>query len=278
MAKIVSTGRTLFSEETYEKKRQERKRKVVLWSALALMIFVGLVLATRISGIQIREIKVEGAQVITQEEVARNVRETLAGKYYLLVPKSNSLLYPGNEVRDNLSREFPRFNAVELSLDGLQTLTVYVAERKPFALYCATPAPREVEGCYFLDDTGFIFDEAPAFSGVVYFVYSSFPAIEQPQGQRLLDETRFQNLTLFLDTVRHQGFDPVALQIGKEDSKLMLISGAYVLWNTQDDLNILYQNLEAFLESPTIKTQENFIENLSYLDLRTENKIRWMLK
>lgn len=279
MSKIVSTGRTLFSEETYEKKKQERKRKMVLWSSLVLIVFVGLVLATRVSVVQIREIRVEGAQVITEEEVVRNVEDTLKGKYFLLVPKSNSLLYPGNEVRASLMREFPRFGAVELSLDGLQTLTIYVSERNPYALYCPSATrPQNALSCYFLDDTGFIFDEAPAFSGVVYFVYSSTPPIVEPKGQRFIEEGEFQNLKLFLTAVRDLRFEPVALDIGENESKMILMNGAYLLWNTHEDLNLLYQNLDAFLKSPTIQAEQDFLNNLSYLDLRTSNKIRWMLK
>lgn len=277
--KIVSTGRTLFSEETYEKKREERKRKLVLWGSFLLILFVALILATRISGIQIKEIKVEGARVITSDEIARNVRETLEGKYYLLVPKSNSLLYPGDEIKENLLEEFPRFGAVELSLDGLNTITVYVSERNPYALYCPNASrPQDASSCYFLDDTGFIFDEAPAFSGVVYFIYSTDPAIENPKGKEFLEVSEFQNLTVFLDAVRGLGFEPTALQVGETESKLLLPDNAQILWNRKDDLNHLYQNLEAFMQNPAIQAETNFMGKISSLDLRTENKVFYRFK
>jgi hypothetical protein len=272
--KIVSKGNTLFSAETYDKKREERKRKFLLIFSGLLIVFVALILASQVEQFQIKEVEVEGAQVITEDEVEKSVKETLSGRYFWLVPKSNALLYSGEEIRENLLREFPRFSAVELSLDGAQTLVAYVAERDPFALYCPSATrPENASSCFFLDDTGFIFDEAPAFSGVVYFVYALADPLEDPEGKQFMPEDEFRSLSIFIEGIKTLGFEPMAVEVSDRERRLMLPAGATITWNADDNLTHLYANLEAFMNSETIQADKNFIDRVFSLDLRTENKV-----
>jgi hypothetical protein len=60
---------------------------------------------------------------------------------------------------------------VEVHTADAHTIVVQVAERKPFALWCGEVYNREVyelNNCWFVDKTGFVFDHAPVFSEGVY--------------------------------------------------------------------------------------------------------------
>ncbi|KKU49917.1 MAG: hypothetical protein UY47_C0002G0026 [Parcubacteria group bacterium GW2011_GWB1_49_7] len=274
--KIISTGRTLFSPENYERKKKEKKRKVLAWSAGVLAVFIALVIISRLERLQIREVAAEGAKVVPEEEIARVVKETLSDRYLWLVPWTNAAIYPRRAVRENLMKEFPRISSVSLSLDGMKRLAVSVSERDPYALYCPELARGElvesVDKCFFLDKSGFIFDEAPDFSGVVYFIYKKDAPIKNPKGSQFLLLENFSPLAQFVEGLSKFGFEPVTLTIKDRDVELVTRNGTLILFNAYGDLTFLYSNLEAFLKNPAIE-----MDKLSELDLRIENKIFWKL-
>ena len=272
--KIVSTGRTLFSPENYERKKKMKKRRAIIWSAGIFAILVALVIISRIGSLQISEIRTEGAKVISGEEIARVAKETLSGSYLWLVPRSNAAIYPRGAVKSDLMREFPRVSSVSLSLEGANSLFVTVTERDPYELYC----PELGAQCFFLDESGFIFDEAPDFSGVVYFIYTKDAPIENPKGNEFLPSEKFVPLARFVERLPELGFEPVSLTLKDRDAELVMRSGARMLFGAYGDLAFLHSNLEAFLNSPEIKSDKNFAKRVKSLDLRTENKVFWTLE
>lgn len=274
MVRIVSTGKTLSSPEYHQKKKERRKRKLIIWSAVVILVVVAVVMGTRIGELHISEVRVEGAQVVTSEEISRNVLETLRGRYLWLIPKANAALLPRTQVRKNLEQEFPRLRSISLSLDGRQALAVTVTERKPFALYCpSVEKPKDASACFFLDENGFIFDEAPAFSGAVYFVYASEAPLTSPKGTFFLETERFQELSTFVAALSRLGFEPLVLKVGEKEATLTVSSGAKVVWNLKDDSALLYSNLESLLATEEIKKDAKFLERVRVLDLRTPNKV-----
>ena len=269
MAKIVSTGRTISLEEYHNKRVCERRRRFFLWFTLVFLLVVALVLISRIEKIQISDIQVEGAKVVAEEDVRQSVLRILSGRYFWLVPKGNVALYPRAEIEENLAREFSRFSDVALSLEGLERLVVSVVEREPFALYC----PPEDAKCFFLDESGFIFGEAPDFSGAVYFIYSMEPPLENPKGREFLPEEEFSALSDFLEMLSSLGFKPVSLMSLERGFDITMKNGSRMLLPEAADLAPLALNLESFLKSENIASQKNFLDEVFLLDLRTKNKI-----
>jgi hypothetical protein len=273
MARIISSGNTLFSPENYEKKKRERKRKLILWSSVLFVLLIILVVASRVERFKISAIEVLGARVITEEEITRSVRETLSGHYLWLVPRGNLALYPRPAVRNHLMKEFPRLSSVSTTLTGT-ALNVLVTERDPFALYC----PDSNAPCFFLDENGFIFDEAPSFSGVVYFIYTKAVPIENPKGQELLPPDQFVKLARFIEDLPKLDLEPVTLVIKEEDLEVAMRNGLTLIWKADADVSVLYSNLEAFLTHEEIKSDPAFLEKVKLLDLRTENKVFYRFK
>ncbi len=272
--KIVSTGSTLSSSENYKKKKKQKQRKLVMVNVSFIIFLIGIIFVARLSALKIKNYIVEGARVITEENVVSNVRNTIAGEYLWLIPRSNSLIFPRSQVEKNLLMEFPRFSSVNLSLDGVNTLIVSVVEREPFQLYCASVNDlANASSCYFLDEEGFIFDDAPAFSGVVYFVYAHEVPLESPKGQAYLPAQEFKNLTQFINNLKLLWFKPLAVEASKNEYKIILPAGARVVLSRELDVSKALSNLEAFLNDPTIKSQADFKERVLLLDLRTANKV-----
>ncbi len=274
--KIVSTGSTLSSPQFLAKRRRVRRRRLTIWSVGLLIILVVVLILSRQEKFLISEVVVFGAKVVSNEAVVKKVQDLISGHYLYLVPKANALIYPGEKVEETLLKEFPRFKAVALSVEGLKLLRVEAAEREPFALYCLSPQPEQASDCYFLDDEGFIFDRAPLFSGAVYFVYGGSAGLLDslnPLSQQYLPPNEFQALSKFIELLPTLKIIPQALEASDEEYSLVFARDSRVRWKRGEDFGLLYSNLEAFLNDDTIRNQLDFLEKVLELDLRTENKV-----
>ncbi len=271
--KIVSRGKVLNSPEFYKKKRRKRKIKIILLSLGLLIIVVSLVYFSRHERIQIAEITVSGETVVSEDAIVSTVEETLSGYYFWLIPRSNALVYPRGVVEQTLFKKFPRLKSINLNLDNFQKLYIAVEERVPDALYCTIFSTTDISECYFIDENGFIFAPAPSFSDGVYFVYTTRDLIENPLGKRFISPNDFELLTKFIKSLETLGIYSSALAIEADQYIIFLPNYAQIIWRKDANLLVIYANLEAFLSDDSIKAQENFLEKITYLDLRTENKV-----
>jgi hypothetical protein len=273
MARIVSTGKTISTSEYLEKRTKEKRKFQIIVSGIVLVLVILAIFLSRLSNLQIKNVVVMGAAATGEDVVREKVRETLSGHYLWLVPHSNALLYRKGKIESVLREEFPRFSNIDISLSGLETLEISVTEREPFALYCAGS-----ELCWFVDREGFIFSVAPSFSDGVYFVYNQGEFIGEPLGKHFLNPQEFMNLSQFIEALHSLGFKPLSLSLRGKDRILKLESGGEVIWGGESDLGRTLNNLESFLNSPAIKSEKDFLNRISELDLSTEDKVFYKFK
>lgn len=273
--KIVSTGGTISTFEYLEKKLRARRRRWVFTGFSLLILLIVAVVLSRQEKLRIQEVLVTGAHVTPVEDISAAATEALAGYYFWLVPKDNAVIYPRAYVRSVLSRTFSRLSSVSLSLTGLTVLNIDVVEREPFALYCkeVLVSVEDSPSCYFLDETGFIFDSAPFFSTGVYFIYALETPLENPLGVAIMPQAEFEILDKFIVSLEPLLGQSQGVSLSPTEARLFLEHKLTLLWRREDDMSHLLSNLESFLTSPTIKEQKNFLQNLEELDLRTEDKV-----
>ena len=264
--KIVSSGRVLNSSEFYKRKQRRRRVKLILISIGFIFLISLSVYVLRLERFQIKE-------VVGREEVISRARELLEGYYLWIIPRTSALFYPRREIKENLLRAFPRFKSINLDVDSSHTLSINVLERTSFAMYC-----KDISKCYFIDEDGLIFALAPSFSGTVYFTYTTEDPITNPIGERFVSVEDFRNLSEFIETFGVLSIYPKGLETSSEEYKLLLPTGGEIIWRRDTDLNLVYANLEAFLADDAIRTQSNFLDKISHLDLRTENKVFYKFK
>ena len=202
--------------ELKKKKRQVLMRKIFVFGFLFVLIIVGLTLLSRIQRLNINDIQVEGNKVIDSETVRELIQKEISGKYMWLFSKTNLFLYPKSKLKNALSNEFKRFDNIDLALKNKQTLMVSVTERTPLYMWCGnTPTlVTEQETCYFLDGKGYVFDEAPYFSGEVYFKFYGIldGKSETPPGSYVA-QGYFANLIAFKETLIEMKLEPAILYI-----------------------------------------------------------------
>jgi len=271
--KIVSSGRVLNSSEFYKRKQRRKRAKIVLLSIGAVLFISLFIYLSRLGRFQITEAVVPNEEVLDKSKIISTVKQSLSGYYLWIIPKTNSLFYPRREIKETLLTEFPRFKSISLDVDSFHTLSINVLERIPFAMYC-----KDASTCYFLDEDGLIFVSAPSFSGTVYFLYTTKDPITNPIGERFVSVEDFRNLSEFIETLATLSIYPKELETSKDEYRLLLPTGGEILWRRESDLNLVYGNLEAFLFSDSIRSQEGFLNRVSHLDLRTKNKVFYKFK
>ena len=162
---------------------QEARSNFKVWLLHTLAVLVLLFLfSVAFGGVsqkdtwKIEHVEVSGYQAVSEDDIRNLTQGLLVGNYYLTYARENSYLFPRFEIQRKLLAEFPRLKSVHASRVDDHTIKITVTERKPFALWCGEVYLREmyeVNDCWFVDDTGFIFDHAPVFSEGVYLeIYS----------------------------------------------------------------------------------------------------------
>ena len=288
----------------HSQNRIKRKRKIILWKFLAILFVVILVvggIAWGLSrpGLRIARIEVSGNSVLETDEITSFVRKEISGKYFFLFPKDSIALYPKERIENDLLDSFKRILSLSLNTKGFTALSVTINERKPYSLWCGEIlVDTDVEEdalCYFTDEAGFLFAEAPHFGGSVYVefygpLYKTGTGLPAPQSSRqagtstlstipvgsiFLPVSEFKTIALFRDLLERIGFHAraiVAMDAG--DFTFTIREGGKILLNKKQDPMRLVSDIESAFRTelgdpgdPAVRKQ------IEYIDARFTNKI-----
>jgi hypothetical protein len=275
--KLVGNSRAIRSPEFHKKKQREGVLKTVLVSAALLAILISPVFALRHDRFLVKQIDIRGNEVTPDEEIVDIVNGRVEGKYLGLIPKSNFLLVREDAISEEILSKIPRVSSALVDTQGMDTLVIDISERKPSALYCEDVSDvGNPSKCFFLDDTGNIFSKAPDFSGSVYVIYSSEPAIEVPLRTQLIEPGEFAEIRSFLSDISKVDLAPRAVVKRGAEYAAILSGGTELKWKSGQNLSALASDLTSFLNDP--KTKKIAFGDLLYIDLRFENKIYWLPK
>jgi len=275
---------------------KKHRRKVILNKVLMslfalLVVFFLLAYFSNLKSLNISNVEISGNKVIDTEALKGIVEEQMTGKYLWLFPKTNLLLYPKNNIKNTLQEKFKRLNNINLSIlpparvGGAQTgnnriLEVSLGERIAQYTWCGIEyreASPENQKCYFIDENGYIFDEAPYFSGEVYFKFYGV------QSESYFYKKNFKQLIAFKNILLNIGLKPVVLYITNNgDVEVFLSKGLSststtppkIIFKLEADLQNVAENLEAALSTEPLKSKfKNKYSSLLYIDLRFGNKV-----
>ena len=295
---ILNSPRLL---EIKKQKRQILKRKVLLLFIAFLILLVALCFVVRIPKINIHTVEVSGNKVIDTEVIQGIVEKELEGSYFWLIPKTNFLFYPKYKIIRELEDQYKRLTDIEIKVRGAQTLEVSVKERVGLYTWCGEDLPAEGVNfedvkCYFMDAQGYIFDQAPYFSGDVYFKFfgplgdgtkdmESSNFLESPAGHYFIPEL-FVRVVLLEDTLSQMGTRVMALYVkDKSEMEFYLESSGSIrnapkiIVNQDADFIKIAENLDAALTTEPLKTDfKQKYSSLLYIDLRFGNKVYFKFK
>lgn len=271
-------------------KELKRKRRRVIWGKILLFllgfsaIFISSVYLSRLDRLNISEIQINGNKIVDTEALKSVTQDSIAGKYFWLFPKTNIFYYPQNAIKNNIQAKYAGLKEINLSIKDNKILEVVVSERTPSYLWGGSVTPElnsnSNQKCYFMDSTGYIFDEAPYFSGGVYFKFygDNNLNIENPSGAYFLKD-KFIKIIAFKNIVENLGIKATALVVdNNRDAHLLLSSKSTtspeIIFKIDSDLGKVAENLQAALSTEPLKSKfKNNYGALQYIDLRFGNKV-----
>ena len=152
-----------------------------------------------------------------------------------------------------------------------QTLAIAVVERVPAYLWCAG-TPENQGTCYFMDNAGYIFSEAPNFSGHTYFAYYGMISADNPVRLTYLDSKQFEDLNLIQSGLVKIGLPTFAENSSADGAReLYLNSGGKIIFKNTADPAMLISSLSMVKSQTSILNQG--AQPLDYIDMRFGNKV-----
>lgn len=272
--------------EIKHKKHMRTLRWVIFSVVLFGLIVWGLSYLSNDKHVVIDKIEITGAHIISQEGIEKEVKNNLSGEYIHLFSKSNIFIYPRNKIYNNLLLNFPRIESLSVYRDNLRTLHINISERTGSYLYCGVTIPENKEeigeNCYFINDNGYIFDEAPYFSGNIYFKY--YVSLEDnstsPLGKQMVQADEFRRMMRFIDGVNSIGLKSIYMHIDSDGTNYLYLNHSInnsiprIIFKNDSDFEAILENLTAAMKkkefADEVKSKYN---TLQYIDLRFKNKV-----
>lgn len=263
----------------------------ILFKSLAIVVlsalfFVALGGASQSGKWEITGVTVVGAQAVSGNDIETLVREKLSGNYFFVYAHDNSFIFPRRGIERGLSEAFPRVKSATVRRTDLHHIVVAVVERKPAMLWCGESiedAMRTEKGCWFVDDTGFIFDRAPIFSeGVYRELYSTLAYTNEGTPLRAtVSSERFLLARMVGERIERElgGVSRIFIEpeggyriIVRSSDLYPMLAGAEVRFRDGQSADRLMKNLLAALpvQFPADYTSQ---KELLYIDLSFGNKV-----
>ncbi len=241
----------------FSKATRKRTLHILGTFLLVVLFFVALGGLSQHERWHIESVRVTGNHAIPQDRILSVAEPLLEGRYYFTYDRSNSFLFPRVGIRKALLEAYPRLEYVRTFRIDNHTIGIDVRERKPFALYCGETYQGETSSapCYFLDHKGFIFDEAPRFSGSVYReFYTALESVSEISPLRaILPLDGFTATTTFADMLDQP--------IGEAHRIAFLGRGEYRVVIRESSAYPILKNTEIRIDSSS--SPERFIKNLT---------------
>lgn len=257
----------LRSPRLRRKERQRKIKRISLFSFLFLAAILGILYEFSKPEFRIRSVEVSGSKQVSKERIQNVATAAMNGMYLWFIPKAHTLLYPKSALKESIMREFPALSGVSLSLGSLSALRVFVYEREPQALWCASR-----EECFLIDETGLAFALAEPGMEQMYYRFEKKEA-KTPLGREVISQERFKALLRFFKELETAGFPPKGALIKERgELEVTLDSGARLLLR-DGDFDTALINLKTLLEQDDLLSKNGGKLSVDYIDLRYGNKI-----
>ncbi|MEK7134199.1 MAG: hypothetical protein AAB819_00515 [Patescibacteria group bacterium] len=255
---------------------------------LFALLIGGLAYGAHRSEVTITGVRVSGAEVADEQDIVSRAEAALSGAYLFMFPKANFFLYPENAIVREILASDTRIKSTDVSRSGVE-ITVTVVEHTPTYLWCDTTDDRRTrmnadgkeridadgseqgdEECFFTNDEGYVFSEAPLFSGNVYITLRGplYGEGTDPRGKRYLPLEQFKKISQLLALLSQQKIAAHSVRaMGSGDYAVGVRNGLEVRFSIAQDTGRLAENLQS-ASAALVDTND-----IEYIDLRFGNKV-----
>lgn len=257
------------------------RRAAVIGGGLFFLVLL-LVGVMYLPFLQIRDVKVAGAPEEDSSLVVRTVEAVLDGSYAFVIPKKFIFFYPRSAITASVGEAFPAFSSVKPSLSLFSGLSVQVTQRKPMSLWCGDVVPDSQAAytpgaCYYMDETGFIYEQAPVPPPSIFVWFYGAIHQSKPIGATFLSADTLVRFTKLEQALKTAGVPVRAiLVIDDQDAELYLERGEKVIIAYADDPGDVSDRLVSVLDAAPLQKIDP--RQLDYIDLRFGDKVYYKLK
>ncbi|GEM_PF-2068191 len=275
----VHTQEILRKSRTYRRERLLRRTLYGAGAVLALLLL--LVALSRLPALQLQQISVQGTTFVGEAAVEKVIRTSLAGSYLGIVPRANFLVYSRDALEAAVERQFLRIASLTFTEQSPRALRVVIHEREPDAVWCeGSFVAVHARHCFYVDRDGVLYDQAPEFSGPVYFEFYGYVRQPPQLGDAILPVAQLTLARSVRNVLRALALEPVALVILPDRSyELVTEKGWKILFDAGGDAGTMGEHLRAALTSDVLTKRLADRNNaLDYIDLRYGKKVFYKFK
>lgn len=275
------------SSKVKETRRKKLLTRVLLAVLLLLILFILSIFISRIESINISNIVVKNeGSVVTKKDILKIANDNIFGKYINTYPKTNIFIYRKNKIESDIYNKFKRIKNVEIERVGFNRIDITIKERTPAGLWCDKKTTVEEE-CYFLDEDGYVYADAPMFSGNVFFRNYGNIIEKEKIGTNFLNSKKFKEISFFVKSIKDIDLNPISffadengdyeIYLG-DNSKDYSFYGGKIIFNNDDNLGEIFDNLKTILKEKVLTIGSSGDVQLDYIDLRFGKKVFYRLK
>ncbi|MFA5023151.1 MAG: hypothetical protein WC385_03500 [Candidatus Paceibacterota bacterium] len=294
----MNKAEILRSSREREKKRKNTKR--VFGVLLLLFIVGGFLLLLNLNFLRLTTFSISGQTSLDLVALKQTIKGNLDGSCLGIVPNNSVFFFSKTKLATLLKQKFPGLQAVEIDSPNLNTLIVKVSDRESKVLWCNV-----VNGkiCFYLNDEGQVYQEAPNFSESIIMEFDSGGIIKKLPTKAIdpKDLSRAKDFLNFLKPALvdwpRRSLDGGGLASSTASYKLdhinvlplkdfeaIIVSSINpnnswkLLFNTGATADQLITNFNTLIKDPTLTKNWPAGTSLDYLDLRFENKAFYKFK
>jgi hypothetical protein len=257
---------------------RRRKRRLILAAVIAVLVVLLLGAGVGLSWlpwVRIQTIQVSGNTAVSSQSIEDDARDVLKGGYLHLFARDNIMLYPREEIRLRLLRDFPNLSQAIIGGENLTTLKIVVSERKAQALWCG-PSVSLPGACYLLDGGGAAFAPAADFGGDIYTEY--YGPVSSSSPQQFLAPDAYRALAATVGALKTKIADDTLAAVAVEGDEVAMhfASGFELRFSLADSGADVLDRFSLALTAAPFAARR--LSDFDYLDLRFGDKLYYKLK
>ena len=256
--------------EPLKKRRKEQKKALIIFFSVLAVILVGIAFyVIWLPTLRISEVRAEGPHADEAKAIAQR---TLYGTHLFMAPRNSIFLIPENDVRAAILDAFPDVEAISLSAEGLNSLSVSTLPRAEVFRWCGI-TPETADGtCYAANAEGLIFSIVPLEQQASTSTLKVYGPLDREPGEspiraRVAVAHRIPDVLRMIRAVESLGSNVVGLTVREDEADLYLASGTRVTYVLGREEQAAGLAASAF---PQLSLNDG---TLLYVDLRFDGKV-----
>ncbi len=287
-----------YTPTPYKRQKPATSIKAKLLSIFALLIFGGFFYLFFLSPVfQIKEVTIYGNAKISENSIRQEIAGYIERPFIKFWKPKNILLFNSEKVSNRLMNSNLLIASTYIKKNYFHNIEITVEEREIFAIYCditynlelathnfqeatsdstfvipsedASPEPID---CYYIDEKGIVFGEAPESIGSLIMTIKKVSEKETSLGNKVLNQKTAQLLKEVKGLFEKQNLRITEFLIkeSSEDIEVSVSEGWAAYIDTKIDIEDQIDVLDKVLKEK-IDTEDR--EVIKYIDLRIPDRV-----